>query len=268
MFGMGLTLNAHDFKVVFTRPKDIIVGCMAQFLIMPSLAWLLARVFNLPPELAVGVILVGCCPGGTASNVMTYLAGGDLALSVGMTGVATIIAPFMTPFLVWLLAGTMVQVDIMSMFMSIVQVVILPIIAGLLIQRFFPKQSKAATPYLPAFSTIAIAMILAAVVAANAEKLMTCGLLVIIVVILHNMCGFAFGLGAGYLLNLSKKKCTAISIEVGMQNSGLACTLANQHFSAMALATVPGAIFSVWHNVAGALIARLFKATMNKEVKD
>ena len=261
MFGMGLTLNLQDFKIVFSRPKDIIIGCIAQFTIMPLLAWTLAKTFGLPTELAVGVVLVGCCPGGTASNVITYLAGGDLALSVGMTGVSTLLAPVMTPFLTWLLVGTTVDVNPVAMFMSIVQVVILPIALGLIVNEFFPKATRRVNKFLPAFSTLAIAAIVAAVVSANSANLMTCGFIIILVVILHNLCGFALGYLLGRILGLTHPKRTAISIEVGMQNSGLACSLAGQHFQAMALAPVPGAIFSVWHNIAGAILAKFYKGS-------
>ena len=261
MFGMGLTLNLQDFKIVFSRPKDVIIGCIAQFSIMPLLAWALAKTFQLPPELAVGVVLVGCCPGGTASNVITYLAGGDLALSVGMTGVSTILAPVMTPFLTWLFVGTTVDVNPVAMFMSIVQVVILPIALGLIFKRFFPVATAHASKYLPAFSTLAIAAIVAAVVSANSTNLKTCGFIIILVVILHNLFGFALGYLLGSILRLSHPKRTAISIEVGMQNSGLACSLATQHFASMALAPVPGAIFSVWHNIAGAILAKFYKGS-------
>ena len=133
MFGMGLTLRLEDFRVVFSRPRDVIIGCLAQFTVMPLLAWTLARLFMLDEALTVGVVLVGCCPGGTASNVITYLSRGDLALSVGMTGVSTLLAPVMTPLLVWLLAGKTVDVNVIAMFQSILWVVILPIVAGLLV---------------------------------------------------------------------------------------------------------------------------------------
>ena len=206
-------------------------------------------------------MLVGCCPGGTASNVITYLAGGDLALSVGMTGVSTILAPVMTPFLTWLFVGTTVDVNPIAMFMSIVQVVILPIALGLIFKRFFPVATAHASKYLPAFSTLAIAAIVAAVVSANSTNLMTCGFIIILVVILHNLFGFALGYLLGSILRLSHPKRTAISIEVGMQNSGLACSLATQHFASMALAPVPGAIFSVWHNIAGAILAKFYKGS-------
>jgi len=258
MFGMGLTLNPVDFKIVFSRPRNVIVGCLAQFTIMPLLALALTKVFALPPELAIGVILVGCCPGGTSSNVITYLSEGDLALSVGMTGVSTLLAPFLTPLLTWLLAGKQVDVNMLSMCVSIFQVVILPIVGGLLIQRFFPKFTRSVTDYLPAFSALSICLIVAAVVSANAAKLLTGGLLVIAVVMLHNVCGYLLGYIIGVLMRMKRKERIAISVEVGMQNSGLASSLATLHFAAYPLATVPGAIFSVWHNISGALIARLF----------
>lgn len=263
MFGMGLTLRLEDFRIVFSRPKDIIIGCLAQFTIMPLLAWLLTQLFALPAELAVGVILVGCCPGGTSSNVITYLAGGDLPLSVGMTSVSTILAPLLTPLLTWLLAGTYVDVDVWSMFMSIIQVIILPIVLGLLIKRFLTLSENVLHHVLPAFSTVAITLIVGAVVSANADKLVTCSMLVIAVVALHNLLGYLLGFVLGKLLHLSRAKSTAISVEVGMQNSGLACSLAQQHFQTMAMATVPGAIFSVWHNISGALLAKVLNRKEN-----
>ena len=263
MFGMGLTLSPNDFKIVLSRPKDILVGCLAQFTIMPLLAWLLTLAFSLPEELALGVILVGCCPGGTASNVITYLAKGDLALSVGMTACSTLLAPIVTPLLVLLTAGTMVEVDTLGMLLSIVYVVIAPIIVGLLCQRFIPRITKAVTPYLPAFSSLAIALVVGIIVSHNADRLMLGGLIVILVVILHNLLGLSLGFAIGRLLRLEKPKCVALSIEVGMQNSGLASSLANMHFAAYPLATIPGAVFSVWHNISGALAAKIFQRTTN-----
>ncbi len=258
MFGMGLTLDPGDFKIVFSRPKDVIAGCLAQFIVMPGLAWLLAKAFQLPPELAIGVILVGCCPGGTASNVMTFLAKGDLALSVGMTATSTVLAPFLTPFLTWMIAGTYVHVDALSMFLSIVQVVILPIIVGFAVQKYCPKFTGKAVGYLPGFSSLAITLIAGTVVAHSAERLLSSGMVVVLVVMLHNICGLLLGFSIGKLLHLEYKKCVAISIEVGMQNSGLACSLATLHFAAYPMATIPGAIFSVWHNISGALMARIY----------
>ena len=265
MFGMGLTLNPRDFKIVFSRPKDVIIGCLAQFTVMPLLAWALANVFQLDEALALGVVLVGCCPGGTASNVITYLAKGDLALSVGMTGVSTLLAPFLTPLLTWALAGKSVNVDVVGMLLSILWVVILPIVIGLVVKWIWPKFTEKAIDYLPAISSIVIAVIVAIVIGANANKLLAGGLVIVIVVMLHNICGLGLGYLIGRLLGLSEPKKRAISIEVGMQNSGLASSLAALHFAAYPLATIPGAIFSVWHNISGAIVARLY--TLGKQFK-
>ena len=264
MFGMGLTLRAEDFRIVFSRPKDVIIGCLAQFTVMPLLAWLLARIFSLDEALTVGVMLVGCCPGGTASNVITYLAKGDLALSVGMTGVSTVLAPIATPLLVWLLAGQTVDVNVVGMLLSILWVVILPIVAGLVVKRLWPRQTAKATAFLPALSTLAICAIVLIVISANAGKLMSGGLVIVLVVMLHNMCGLGIGYGIGRLLGLSTAKRRAICIEVGMQNSGLASSLATLHFAAYPMATIPGAVFSVWHNISGAIVARLFARSSSR----
>lgn len=265
MFGMGLTLSPQDFKIVLSRPKDILIGCMTQFTVMPLLALGLTWAFALPEELAIGVILVGCCPGGTASNVITYLAKGDLALSVGMTAASTLLAPLLTPLLVWALAGTMVDVDALGMLLSIVYVVIAPIVCGLLCQRFIPRVTKRVTPYLPAFSSVVIALVVGIIVAHNADRLLTAGLLVMAIVMIHNLLGLAIGFTVGRLLHLQKPKCVALSIEVGMQNSGLASSLAVLHFAAYPLATIPGAVFSVWHNISGALVAKLYSSHKTTE---
>ena len=259
MFGMGLALNLRDFKIVFSRPKDVIIGCLAQFTIMPLLAWGLSRLFSLDEALALGVVLVGCCPGGTASNVITYLAKGDLALSVGMTGISTLLAPFMTPLLTWTLVGKSVNVDVAGMLLSILWVVILPIVIGLLVKWLWPKFTQRSIDYLPALSTLAIAAIVAIVIGANANKLLAGGLIIVIVVMLHNVCGLSLGYLIGRLLGLTEPKKRAISIEVGMQNSGLASSLATLHFATYPLATIPGAIFSVWHNISGATVAFLYR---------
>lgn len=258
MFGMGLTLVPADFRVVFSRPVDILVGCLAQFVAMPLLALLLVKLFSLPADLALGVILVGCCPGGTASNVITYLAKGDLALSVGMTAVSTLLAPLLTPLLTLLLAGTFVNVDAAGMLLSIVYVVIAPILGGLLVQKILPRLTAAVTPYLPAFSSLMIAVVVAIIVSHTAERLLGSGLLVLLVVALHNAGGLLAGYVVAMLLRLPMRKRAAISIEVGMQNSGLASSLATMHFAAFPLAAIPGAIFSVWHNISGAIVARIY----------
>ena len=244
--------------MVFSRPRDVLLGCLAQFTVMPGLAYLLTRVFGLEPALAIGVILVGCCPGGTASNVITYLAKGDLALSVGMTAVSTLLAPVLTPLLVWLLAGETVDVDVIGMLLSILWVVILPIALGLLVKRFWPRTTEKAAGYLPALSTLAICVIVLIVIAANAHKLLDGGWVIMLVVVLHNVSGLAAGYLIGSMLHLSPAKRRAISVEVGMQNSGLASSLATLHFAAYPLATIPGALFSVWHNISGAVVARIY----------
>ena len=258
MFGMGLATKLEDFKVVFSRPRDIAIGCVAQFTIMPALAWMLARLFGLDEALTVGVILVGCCPGGTASNVITYLAKGDLALSVGMTGVSTLLAPFLTPALTLLLAGKTVDVDAVGMFIGILWVVIMPICLGLIVKKLFPKTTERAIRFMPIVSSVTIAVILALVLSANASRLATGGIAVLLVVILHNVCGLALGYLIALALRLAEPKRRALCIEVGMQNSGLAASLAAVHFAAYPMAAVPGAIFSVWHNISGAIVARLF----------
>lgn len=258
MFGMGMALRLEDFRIVFSRPRDIAIGCIAQFTVMPLLAWTLSRLFALDEALTVGVILVGCCPGGTASNVITYLAKGDLALSVGMTATSTVLAPFVTPLLVWMLVGQTVDVEVAGMLLSILWVVIVPIVAGLVAKWIWPKFTERATAYLPAVSTLAICAIVLIIIAANASKLLAGGLIIILVVILHNLCGLSIGYLIGRLLRLPAAKRKAISIEVGMQNSGLASSLATLHFAAYPMATIPGAVFSVWHNISGAVVARLY----------
>ncbi len=259
MFGMGLTLKPSDFKPVLLHPKDIIVGELAQFVIMPTVAWLLCKLLNLPTELALGVILVGCCPGGTASNVICYLAQGDIALSVAMTGVSTLLAPLVSPALVFLLAGETVNVNVWGMFLSIVQVVIAPIILGFAVNHFFSSFTQKATPLLPMVSTFAIAIIIGTIVSHNAQRILSCSLIVGIAVVMHNLLGLTIGYVVCKIFGMEKSKRTAISIEVGMQNSGLASSLAATHFAMYPLAAVPGAIFSVWHNFSGSIAASIFK---------
>ncbi|MDH6363758.1 BASS family bile acid:Na+ symporter [Enterococcus sp. PF1-24] len=258
MFGMGLTLKLEDFKVVFSHPKEVLIGCLAQFTIMPLLAFALSRAFNLSPELTIGVVLVGTCPGGTSSNVMTYLSGGDVALSVGMTGVSTLLAPFLTPLLTYLLAGQAVDVDMVSMFLSIIKVIIVPIALGFIINKLFADTTEKLVKVLPLVSVTSIVCIAGSVVSANSARILETSFLIIGVVIVHNLCGYLLGFMIGKALKLDIAKVKAISIEVGMQNSGLAASLATNHFAHYALAPVPGAIFSVWHNISGALLANIY----------
>lgn len=256
MFGMGLTITVADFKEVLTRPKDVAVGVVGQFLIMPILAFLLVKLFNLQPEIAIGVILVGCCPGGTSSNVMTFLSKGDVALSVTITSITTLLAPIITPGLIYLFASEYIDVAPSALFMSIVKVIIIPIALGFIVQKFFNKQAKASVKVMPLVSVVAIVAIVAAVVAGNQQKIAETGLIIFAVVVLHNCLGYLIGylFGKIFGMNLAKKK--AIAIEVGMQNSGLGASLAVAHFSP--LAAVPSAIFSVWHNISGPILATIF----------
>jgi len=265
MFGMGLTISTKDFAEVAKRPFDVLIGVLAQFLIMPLLAVLLTRIIPMSPEVAAGVILVGCCPGGTASNVMTYLSKGDVALSVACTSVTTLLAPIVTPFLVWFFASQYLPVDAMSMFVSILKVILVPLALGFILQKLMPDLVKAAVPMLPLVSVIGIVLIVAAVVAVNKVAIAQSGALIFAVVVLHNGFGLVLGYFAARAAGLSLAKRKAISIEVGMQNSGLGAALANAHFSP--LAAVPSAVFSVWHNVSGALIASYYARMQDEPSK-
>ena len=259
MFGMGLTLRPEDFVIVFKQPKNIVTGCLAQFTIMPLLAFGLGRVFGLEEGLLAGVILVGTCPGGTASNVMTYLSGGDVPLSVGMTSVNTLLSPVLTPAITYLLLRTTVRVDAAGMFFSIIRVVIVPILLGLIINRIAGEHKERVSELLPLVSVTAITLIVAAVVSHNSERIFQTGAVVFIVVILHNILGYAAGFLLGLTLKLPAAKKKALAIEIGMQNSGLASSLAGSAFPDLAMATVPGALFSVWHNISGALLANVLR---------
>ncbi len=259
MFGMGLALKPGDFAPVFRRPRDVLTGCAAQFLLMPFFAFCLSKAFGLDPALTAGVVLVGACPGGTSSNVITYLSRGDTALSVGMTAVNTLLAPLLTPAIAYLLLRATVNVDVASMFLSIVTVVIVPIALGFAANRLFGNATRRAAKVLPLVSVAAICMIVASVVSHNSAKILSTGAVVFAVVVLHNLLGYAAGFGLGKLLRLPPPKTKALSIEIGMQNSGLATALAASAFPALAMATVPGAIFSVWHNISGAVLASVYR---------
>ncbi|WP_223592638.1 bile acid:sodium symporter family protein [Neobacillus bataviensis] len=266
MFGMGLTLELSDFKEVFRRPKEVALGVIGHFIIMPLLAFLLAVGLDLPKEVAVGVILVGCCPSGTASNVMVFLARGNVALAVAIASVSTLLAPIVTPLLILLFASKWVDVSVASLFLSIVQVVIVPLALGFIIKKFFGKQAKAGAKAMPLVSVIAIVLIVSAVVAGSAAKIAETGLLIFGVVILHNLLGFLIGFFFARLCGMDLAKQKAVAMEVGMQNSGLGVAIATAHFSP--LAAVPSAIFSVWHNISGSLLANIFSRMKDKHQPD
>lgn len=257
MFGMGLTLTARDFVRVFRRPWDVAVGVAAQFTVMPLVAFGLAYSLSLPPGLAAGVILLGCCPGGTASNVIAYLSRGDVPLSVSMTAVSTVLAPLATPALMLLLAQRWLPVDALGLFLSIVQIVLVPVALGVLVNTFFGGAVRRVSSVLPLVSVAGIVVIVMAIVAANADNLLAVGPFVLAIVVVHNLCGYLLGYGIGRALGVGPAGRRAIVVEVGMQNSGLAATLATAHIGGAA--ALPGAIFSVWHNISGPLLATYWR---------
>ncbi len=257
MLGMGMTLRPVDFAYVARRPAAFAVGVAAQFVIMPGVGWLVVTVLPLSTEIAVGVLLVACAPGGTASNVMVYLARGDTALSVAMTSASTLLAPLLTPALVLLLAGRLLPVDPGALFVSIVQVVLVPVVVGFLLRRYAARQVERALPVLPLVSVVGITAVVLAVVAGSADALLTAGFAILLAVVVHNLLGLALGYAAARLCGLDTAARRAVSIEVGMQNSGLAATLATTQFSPAA--ALPAAVFSVWHNVSGSALAAYWR---------
>lgn len=265
MFGMGMTLKLDDFKLILQHPKGVIIGIVSQFVVMPLLAFALAKIFNLPPEIAVGVILVGCCPGGTSSNVMTFLAKGNTALSVTITSCTTLLAPFVTPALIYLLASEWLPVSFMAMFMSVIKVVLIPIILGIVAQFLFRPIVEKSIDILPTVSVIAIVMIVAAVVSGSRDKILETGLIIFAIVILHNGLGYLIGFLVAKIFKLQYDDQKAISIEVGMQNSGLGAQLAMAHFDPVT--AVPSAIFSFWHNISGPILATYWGSKANKKDK-
>lgn len=257
MFGMGLTLTPVDFALVGKRPVPVVIGVVAQYGIMPLLGWGVSMALGLPPALAAGVILVGCCPGGTASNVVSYLARGDVALSVAMTSVSTILAPVLTPLLTLWLAGRYMPVDAAAIGLSILQIVLIPVVVGLVVRHVLPRLVERLLPALPWISVAAITVVVIAVVSGSAGIIFSAGLLVFAAVLLHNGLGYALGYGAARIFRLQTPARRTTAIEVGMQNSGLAAGLARTYLTPEA--ALPGAIFSVWHNVSGAALAAYWR---------
>ena len=264
MFGMGMTMTVDDFKGVLHSPKAVVIGVVAQFVVMPGLAYLLCQLFHLPPVIAIGVILVGCCPGGTASNVITYMAKGNTALSVACTSVSTILAPILTPAVFYLLASQWIEINALSMLGSILQVVLFPIILGLIVRSLLKQKVEAYIQVMPLISVIAIVAIVAAIIAGSKAQILESGLLILAVVILHNGLGYLLGFWASRLFKLPYADSKAIAIEVGMQNSGLGVALAAVHFAASPVTAVPSAIFSLWHNISGPALATYWASKANK----
>ncbi len=253
MFSMGLTLSIADFKRILTMPKLIFTGLLLQYTIMPITALLLAKLLQLDPALTIGLILVGTCPGGTASNVITYLARGNVALSISLTTFSTILAVVLTPTTTQLLADTAIEVPTGKMLISILTIVIFPVGLGLTLKHFYSYRINTIKTYLPLVATSAIILIIAIITALNADQFGKLGLSLLLAVALHNLFGLIAGYSCAKFLGYPARECRTLAIEVGMQNSGLAVALAIKHFSAAA--ALPGAIFSIWHNISGAALA-------------
>lgn len=260
MLGMGMTLTKQDFKILAERPLDIFIGACAQYTIMPLVAFSITKVLNLPTGIAVGLILVGCCPGGVSSNIMSFLCKGDVAFSVGMTTASTILSPILTPFLVLKLAGAQIEVQAWGMFKSILIVTIMPIVVGFILNLIFDKKEgfKEVKEVMPGVSVIGLALIVGGVIALQGSSFVKSGLFIFIAVFLHNSIGYLLGYGVGCLTKMSQPKKRTISIEVGMQNAGLATNLASAHFGALPEAAIASAVSCVWHSITGTLLAGLF----------
>ncbi|RME32987.1 MAG: bile acid:sodium symporter family protein [Gammaproteobacteria bacterium] len=253
MFGMGMTLTPASFAGVLSRPRLIATGVAMQYTLMPLIAWSLGRLLGLDPLLAAGVVLVGSCPGGTASNVICYLARGDVALSITLTALSTLLSVLATPLLTWLLIGQRVEVPAGAMLLSILKIVILPVVLGLIISRLLGRRVGPVLHLFPLLSVAAIVLIIAIIVALNAGRLASLALPVVLAVMLHNLLGLGAAWGMASLLGYDERTRRTLAIEVGMQNSGLGVALALKHFTAAA--ALPGAVYSIWHNLSGAALA-------------
>ena len=258
LFGMGLTLQTEDFIRISKRPIPVILGTVAHYIIMPSLAWLLCHLFHLTGATAAGVILVGSCPSGTSSSVMAFLAGGDVALDVSIEILSTLLAPIMLPLLLSILAGQFIAVPAASLFLSTLRIVVVPIILGVLVHTLLGKKINAIIQLMPLISQLAILLIIGAVVSANHANIFTTATaLVIPVVMLHNLCGYGLGFVFSKLLHLKEPQQKAITFEVGMQDSSLGATLAMKYF--VPQAAIPSTIFSIWHNISGSILSSWWK---------
>lgn len=263
LFGMGLTLQGEDFARILKRPLPVILGTVAHYVIMPLIAVVLCKIFNLQGATAAGVILVGSCPSGTSSSVMAYLAGGDVALDVSIETLSTLLAPLALPGLLVLYAGKYVPIPTQSLFTSTVKIVLVPIILGVVIHTLFRKQVDTITRALPLISQAAILLIIGAVVSANHANLFTAATAIVIpVVMLHNLSGYALGYGFSHLIRLKEPQRKAITFEVGMQDSSLGATLAMAYFAPAA--AIPSTLFSIWHNISGSVLSSWWRGHSEK----
>ena len=269
MFCMGITLSKEDFKILAKRPLDIFIGALAQYTIMPLVAFTLTKVLHLPTGIGVGLILVGCCPGGVSSNIMSFLCKGDVAFSVGMTTASTILSPILTPLLVLKLAGKQISVDAFGMFKTIMIVTIIPIALGFIVNTLFSKKEKFddVKEVMPAVSVIGLALVVGGVIALQGSNFLKSGVTIFVAVLLHNGIGYALGYSVGKLTRMNKAKKKTISIEVGMQNAGLATNLATAHFASLPQAALAGAVSCVWHSISGTILAGLFIQLENHKKK-
>ena len=259
LFTMGTTLKADDFINVFKNPKGIAVVISAKYIIMPLIALALARAFSLDTALTVGLVLVGTVPGGTASDVITFLAKGDVALSVSLTAVSTLISPLLTPVITLLLIGNQIHFNPVDMFISIVEIVIIPIVVGLILNYKFPDFCEKLKDYLPTISSIVICLIVAGVIGANKQAILTSSIIIIAVIVLQYFIAMSLGFAIGRFAGMERKQIITVAIELAFQNSGLSTSLAKTHFPDLSQATVPGALYSVWQNFAGSILAYAFR---------
>lgn len=260
MFSMGLTITSDDFKLLAKRPLDIFIGAAAQYTIMPLVAYTLSKIFNLSDEIAIGLILVGCCPGGISSNIMSFLCKGDVPFSVGMTTASTLLSPILTPFMVLMLAGERIDVPAAGMFITIVESVILPVFFGYLLNHYYGEKAtfKDIQKIMPGVAVIGLAFIVGGVISLQGSNFFTAGVVIFLAVLAHNALGYLLGYTVGRITGMSDAKKRTISIEVGMQNAGLATGLAVAHFAAYPHAALAAAVSCAWHSISGALLAGLF----------
>lgn len=262
MLTMGMTLTAGDFRALASRPLDILIGSVAQFTLMPLIAFGVSHALGLPRGVAVGLILVGSCPGGVSSNLMSFLCKGDVAFSVGMTTASTLLAPLTTPLLMLGLAGEMVDIDAVGMFRSVLLVTLLPVAVGFSLNHGFGARPafRETMKLMPGVAVLALACIVGGVVSAQGARFAESGVWIFVAVLLHNTLGYALGYAAGVLARFAPPKRRTISIEVGMQNAGLATVLATKHFPALPEAALASAVSCMWHSISGALLAGVFNA--------
>ncbi|MDX1351483.1 MAG: bile acid:sodium symporter family protein [Thiomicrorhabdus sp.] len=253
MLGMGLTLSWQDFHRVWRQKSAVALGVALQYFIMPLSAWLLSWLMGLSLELTIGMLLVGATAGGTASNVITYLAKGDVALSVSMTLISTLASVVLLPLLTWLYIGQTVDVPMFSMFIMLLKMIIAPLLFGMLLNHFWHAKIQKLIGFFPVFSMLAILLIIAIVVALNANNLASVAFILVLAVMLHNLIGMLSGYWLSIKMGYNSVTARTVAIEVGMQNSGLSVALALKYFSAAS--ALPGALFSIWHNISGAMFA-------------